>query len=472
MQTDRIINSINKGKWQFLVMLFLLALSVIIERKTNNRLYDENDTRRFQSVLNSKENRIDNILNDLTERKDSFYNREFFTGLLSPYTGLLEREGMGIFIYLEDSLICWSDNSIPISLLLMDVPPGNFIRISNDYYLRKEKKEGKFSVIGLILLKKDYPYENRFLRSGFPEEYRLSKNIFLVGKGGDSDVHSVYDKNGNYIFSLDYSMSRKWNEKERILSIILYSITFILFLAFLKRITKNLIRRYNNYLFLLQVLILLLIFLFFHFYRLPDILFRLNLFSPEKFARSNLLPSLGDLFLLSLIVLFLAYNFYVDVELKSRKLRSSSWLRLALLLVIAVFILFWYRFTFTITKSLILDSTISFQVFKVPEITVHTFIGFLILGFLFLTLILMMDKVLLMLKTIHKKNDALLFIIFLNANAFALLILSVNPVPPEGAVFFLLAGSLLYYQRFRPDPVFRFTAYIAFVHLFASFLVF
>jgi len=472
MSKNRIFEIFSGGKWLFLSMILLIFISILVERETKNRVYSVDDTEKFRKVLISKEEEMDKLLEDVLSEAGSLSFEKLIPVLSVKYSDLLKKKGMGIFVYLEDSLVFWSDNSIPVPALFSDFPAGKALRISNSFFVRKEKISENIIISGLILIKRDYPYENRFLENGFSKDFNLSKDVRLMIDQLEPGINSVYSKEGEFLFSLDYNMAKKWDKIKMITSISMYCLAFIVFLLFIRGCFIQLIKRYGNYLFFILILFLALIFFGFHYYRIPDIIFHLDLFSPERFAQSALLPSLGDLLILSVLFLYAVVFFYSEVEINHEILLRSSWKRFFVLLFSGIVILIWYRFTFSLFKSLILDSTISFQVFKILDISVHTLIGFLILGLNFVSLAMLIDKIFSVMKKIHCRTEALIFIILINANILALLIPSVNKVPLESAIFFFITSLIFFCHKFYTGFHYHLSNYILYVILFSSFTVF
>ncbi len=71
-------------------------------------------------------------------------------------------------------------------------------------------------------------------------------------------------------------------------------------------------------------------------YRIPSVVFDLELFSPDLFARSALLPSLGDLFVLTIIVFFIIHSFYMGFHFRQQDMKRVS-LSSVLLFVVSGF---------------------------------------------------------------------------------------------------------------------------------------
>jgi two-component system nitrogen regulation sensor histidine kinase NtrY len=458
-----------KGRWLFLLMLVFLALSIWLESKSGTRLYNQEDTLKFQVTLQCKQSLMDSLLAKVLISPGQKEN-DFVASLSHDYSDI-SKKGLAVFVYRDDSLIYWSDNNIPVPSIRDNFPVRDLVGIANSYFIKREKKAGNLEVIGLILIKKEYPYENRFLQNSFQEDFKFSPDVNIQPKRSDDGLNAVYNSDGNFLFTLDFNISRKLNPLEKQLSVFMYVFVFILFLFFLKRFIHNAGGRLKNTVFLLSVLLLFGVYYFLHYFRLPEIIFNLELFSPGKFAQSEWFPSLGDLLLLSVICFFTVYNFYKEFMLDLSLVKKSRILLYVLMLLFAFLIIGWFRLTAFLFESLILDSTISFETYKVLNLTIYTFFGFLILALLFTTLTLLVDKILGILKNTQKTREGFYFIIALNLVIFLSLFTAWRIANPESAVFFLLLSFLIYFMRIIRKGDYRFSGFVSFVLLFSVFTV-
>ena len=196
-----------------------------------------------------------------------------------------------------------------------------------------------------------------------------------------------------------------------VICLVFYLLTFFVFLMFLRRFIRNAPHRLHNLLVVLMAPVLYLVYYLLSSSRLPATVFDLDLFSPDLFARSAILPSLGDLFFLTVIAFFIIYNFYMDFQFRLpavKKLNPASVLLFAVAGILAMLL---YLLNIFVFKSIIVDSTISFEAYKVLTLSVYTFIGLLILALQFTTFALVTDKVFSVLQLNRNRRAALVFMI-------------------------------------------------------------
>lgn len=104
-----------------------------------------------------------------------------------------------------------------------------------------------------------------------------------------------------------------------------------------------------------------------------------EIFDPEIYASSFLLPSLGDLIL---HILFILVVFYCFTQIKWKMLLyiPSSGNELFKSIALCLVFIFGTDLVFSIIKSLVVDSNISFHFADLPKINIYSFLGMTVIG--------------------------------------------------------------------------------------------
>ena len=131
-------------------------------------------------------------------------------------------------------------------------------------------------------------------------------------------------------------------------------------------------------------------------YKTPYFIYALSFFEPKIYAGDKLFPLLGDFFINAMLILFFAENFFRIFGLEGliNKLfqKNKRWIYpiiiISVLLASALFKLIIYLFGF-----LIFNSTISFELFKLQEVSVFTVSAYIIFGILSAAFIIFIDKI-------------------------------------------------------------------------------
>jgi two-component system nitrogen regulation sensor histidine kinase NtrY len=290
----------HKKKYiQAIILAIILAILTGLILKQLK--YGQRDVVKFQRVLNNKFKYLDKKYSELKENwRITDYNE-------------LSKNGIILLIYKNDSLISWSDNSISLSNIYRESDYENpFIFISNSYYVVKTFRKNNYTVIGLIFIKSEYPYENEFLQNAFQNDFAVASSAEIITEGARGS-NSVYDWNNQYLFTLIFYDELKYPELTRYLPPFFYLLSFLFILLYLhyyiNTINSRLRRNWS-------IFIAGLAFLIFRIvqtkYEFPAAVYNLELFGPIPFANSRLLPSLGDLLVNTILLTFIIVKFNTD----------------------------------------------------------------------------------------------------------------------------------------------------------------
>ena len=446
----------------FLIFLALLLITMSGNFILDNWHYKEVDHRRLQNEINKKFQRSDRIFQRLQENNWKLD------------TQLPDEKGIIMVAYLHDSLIYWSDNTLSFYHLEdKAVAEKRFDFISNCWYVIKPYVSDSIRAYGLILVKSEYPYENDFLENRFQPDLKLPSSTELLTEAQPGS-YSIHDWEGIYLFSIKYSVNElrfSWLEKLIIPCLIfLVLLTFLLLIhSLLERITKPAVRNTS-------VLILIVFFVALRFiqnrFHFPSNLYELELFGPVPFAKSAWLPSLGDLFINSLLILFVVIEFCTGIKFLGN-LRKGNKAGISPAIVLMIIILTgFYLFTHYILANLILHSTINFEFFKAASLNAYSVIGVLIASMHFAALLLLSNKLLSLCTGICNFNR-LILIFFLISSVIFVIAYLLNYGVDYGShlAFILMFGSLALLQ-YRNIPVGNYSAMAFMVILFSAFSVY
>ncbi|GAG46086.1 unnamed protein product, partial [marine sediment metagenome] len=152
-------------KFRFLVYTILLFTVAIIYEDYFLYSYNyELEVKKFQETIQKKEEQLDEFLKELELKFAGNNNRELFKQNSELLNGFLNEREYVVLIYQNDSLKFWSDNTIPVSNLYSEsFLYDRVIYLKNGWFLSLTKKFEDKIIVGLILIKNSYPYENKFL---------------------------------------------------------------------------------------------------------------------------------------------------------------------------------------------------------------------------------------------------------------------------------------------------------------------
>lgn len=372
------MNSPKRGKNTVLILFFISMLllgSVLLINyfmKQNQRMDVYRST--IEKTLHKKEKVADRILNELiknSEKSPKIYFSE------NRFEQFFEEQGLAIIIYEKDTLKYWSTN-IPFIAFVKNLNyfKDKIEKLDNGWYEIRSKRVKNIEYYVLILIKCDYQENNEYLKNKFEKAFLVPDEINIVKEG----INTICSYNKDYLFSISLTMIVKMPAQITSLLVLLYIISYIFFLSFLRVLYEWIRPQFPYpYLFIPFFLVdVLLIRWGVGYFRFPACVFNSDIFSPTLFASSNFLPSLGDALLhiitLLVIVLFIKRNYLYILKSKNKAVSS------AIILSFIAVISFLYVGIIELIKKLVIDSSFSLDFNNIFNLDVYSFIGLIIIA--------------------------------------------------------------------------------------------
>ena len=366
---------------RFLFFLFFLAAAILTSWLGLRSAQPQQAAKRFQKVIQAQEHKANDIVNIISD--SGFVSSSLFGSTIEEN---LSECGFHMFVYYRDVLAYWSDNQVPVSPdFLMDIHGDSLIKTGNSWNLFKYYEIQGKKVIILIPVKRQYNYENQYLSNDYESCYQIDKETKLVFNR-DAGV-PIFGENGNYLVSLLFSGHLYIGSHWITFLVVFYLLALVFLILFLLELYRN----YNilNSLMLIKILLftldVIIIRLLLGYFRFPALLFSSAIFDPALFAHSSWLPSLGDMLINAVLLILISYAWYRDLHF-SREKRSISkpW---QLLTAIALFTanLFVLYYTYVLISSLVINSTLSFDLTSLLGLNFFSIVGFFIIALLLLS---------------------------------------------------------------------------------------
>jgi two-component system nitrogen regulation sensor histidine kinase NtrY len=389
-------------------LILFLSLAILFEQKIRFQPNENEEFVHVQNVLKTKTEKVDRILSYIESKLDSVALQDLLFDQQVMSNNLYESEGIVLLGYSGDSLVFWTDNSIPVENYFVNNQLYNDVaKLKNGWFVIRHNYIDDYELFGLILIKHEYSYQNEFVKSDFFYEYEIDVPVSIsVDKSSD---YAINDHENNFLFSFNIKSNLVYNKSNVLISSILYFISIILLFFGLKSLISRLKSRglKNIGIFVLALFLVLLRYLMLEFH-FPQVFRQMELFQPQHFAISLFVPSLGDLLLHTIFVFFLFSVFYTEfkIDLSGKKVLNYAVSALLISLSFAFFVAIYYFF-----ESLILHSSISFNVYQFFDLSIYSLIGFVIIVLLLVSFFLFIDRVFVFLNNhIKIKNFIFLFI--------------------------------------------------------------
>ena len=358
---------------------------------------------RFEHTLWKKEKLITNEIQLLSAYVDGWDKSLKLKNSTELYS-LATNEDLYIYIFRDDTLVFWSTNNVPIEVIKhKPVANHRFQKLQNGWYETLSSRIGNYEIAGLVLIKHEYLYENKHLQNVFQDDFPNGKSIRIAS---DSDINTQIIRTADGIPL--FSISCKSNPDEFNIKLFIVNVINIIAILLILVFLKNSILRFDNkrnrilsVLFFCAILISLRVFLL--IFNLPASFYELEIFNPEHFAASAISPSIGDLFINILLILYCVYLLKNNIpaeRLYSPKASLRFLVNSSLLCLI-------YGFALLIEsqiRGLVEDSNISFDVNNLFNLNLYSYTGIVITCMLFFTIFFIVDK---SVEIIKKINDRL-----------------------------------------------------------------
>lgn len=217
--TDVKLPSFWRFSYLFWIALILVLFGWLFQKIENHRQTGTIPVERMEETLHVSLGELERLLHLLVTAPDS-----------ADFEEILDRDEFAFYLFNQDSLVFWSDNTLflPLELRPDFFTPG-FAAFRNLYGICSRAEENPFTAVGVFKLQYRYPFENEYLR-----------NVFYPGQDEMTSIRISGDQQGTAVCGLDgeplFKVFRQDTTAHRIfwyLSLIAYSLGFLFFLIFL-----------------------------------------------------------------------------------------------------------------------------------------------------------------------------------------------------------------------------------------------
>ncbi|WP_372950094.1 ATP-binding protein [Mariniphaga sp.] len=429
------------NKYSFLIFaLCFFAAAAIIENGLLRQHPETHLIEDFQKQLHQHEKELKLRLNDIAAlaQQENFDGN--FTGSLHLSSRLLEESGYGFLVYQSENLVYWSDRSLAFYDKISDfAEKEKLIQLPNGFYLAHYKQINEFDIIGLHLIKYKYQYENKYLKNRFLKDYKLPDEFEIEVNKSDA-LYAVHNSEGDYLFNIKPQGMYLCTTRQLYLPGILYFFGLLVLLIYFRREFLESRASFSFKLFGLAIALFLVYWLHLIFH-IPKVFFLLRFFSPSVFALNSWLPSLGDFFLLALFFLFWLFHFGKHLSLD--ELQKDSFMpRKAIAFLLLLFSGSTYLLIHFYTRELIFNSTISFSLNRIIEITPQSVLAIFSVGMMLLAVFILTIKIIDNIRNDFRLGHLMLAALLVATFLAVIQFITIQKVSVEALVLFIAATIL------------------------------
>ena len=159
----------RKSLFYFLLSLFFIFTSIIYEFSLSKKFSAEKIALSFQEEFYACDNFLISALDSLSAQDYISNNLESDSFIK---ISLNSRPGYFFFKYYHDTLVYWSDNSVPLSKIFDNTNSNaQVLSLPNGIFYYRDHLVGENRISALFLIKRIYPYQNIYLENRFHQDF-------------------------------------------------------------------------------------------------------------------------------------------------------------------------------------------------------------------------------------------------------------------------------------------------------------
>lgn len=378
--------NIRKYLLLFIAVAFLLA-GFLTEKSVLNPGQAKQTTQKFERKLRVRQTLLEQNLEKIVKKITSDQFDGDYQSAFHHLSSLFEKEGLGFLIADNQNLLFWSSNRFSFErVYLQQATTEKVLFLPNGVYLCSAKKVNNLEIIGLVLLKENYTIQNEYVTNRFVSDFNVPDS-YRIQSGKSADGFPVHGIDGEYLFTLIPSGNILCEKSQLYLPGFLFALGLLFLLLFFRSFIKNFYRQEPL---LLKILVLGLILFGIYWlhilFRFPRTCYVFDLFGPSLYACSFMLPSLGDMLLLTIFIFFCSLQLAREFSF-SKKTKNKG--ILPAFLLVGLF----YIIVNVLIQSLVRNSSFSFYLNRIDDINLYSVLGYLIIALLLLSVSLINLKI-------------------------------------------------------------------------------
>lgn len=341
------------------IFLLLLTTTSYLIIGNSSRESDEYVAKKMQEQIQYDEALLDAIFVDLQEYL-LVNGKETYERKSLEYQ-MKYKDRFAFVLYENNQLELWTDNHIPFPENLEEVTDSPLQKFGSYQLLIRKKEFHDFTLIASHLVKLQYPWQNEYLINHIAEYFNTPGDLNI----GPLDGIPVHSSNGEVLFYIQSNSTPSSNSLN-----LLPFILFILSFYFLGIILQESLKWFEDHKPRLGLVIYILS--MFSWYGLhllleaPEHIFHSKLFSPGLYAYFGVYNSLGNLFFISLLIIFIVIYYFKLIP----KRKQSVWF---IYLYASIIVLLFYGLIFLVT-SLVFDSQVLLNLYQLAALNVYSYL--------------------------------------------------------------------------------------------------
>jgi signal transduction histidine kinase len=329
------------------------------------------DVKHFQNIFQEKVNFLEAAIEDFGNAVN--YGDE--RSIIWNNTLQFNNQGHEYFVYHKDSLLYWTSSHVSLQKSHYQATKREIVLLENGWYYKAVRHAGDYSIIGLFLIKSEFPYENDNLVNDFSKDFDFA---YLAKIDNIPDDLNIKYSDGELAFSVSEIHAK--NPK-----FILELLIFLFFMLGIVEISKGMWTVFKSYPWpgkafqiCIGILGVLGLRALLYYVNWKQFFSNFDMLNPNIFASSSWAPTPADLIINMLVLLLLARALIGLVNLVFKSSQPNTfWSKLIFLMTLILFYLASHYTTYYITE-IILNSDVPLDFYNFMSLSPISFLFLLI----------------------------------------------------------------------------------------------
>lgn len=455
-----------------IVFAALLLLAIGTEHFVLSGGITRHDIRQFNNTLHSKQTELLELAKQTKDKLNLTKTNGRPVAVLEQFNEWgrsLENKDMALLVTLKGEPIVWSSNSFGFAPEIASAQTG-LVQLPNGWYLVDRLDAAPYVIHMLLLIKSEYKIENGYLRNAYASDFHLP-NSFKIQFYKSTGTYDINDRAGQYLFSVKPSVSEPCIYSDLYYPSVLFLLALVALLILLYKLNSNYLIRHSRSKLVALWILLSGIYIAVTRFEFPGSVFMLDLFSPKYFAYSNYWSSLGSFLLFSGFLFFWALCFNRTFNMPEKIKQNPLLRRLSMLLWILVAAALFAGIEWLIS-IVVLNSSLSFALYRVGQINAFSLLGFFAFAFLFLAFILVTMRIVRIFRKHTTPFEMPVIILFVSALLGAFSALRGHDAPIQIGIFFGILMSIGLFNRNKKAVGRQILILVAYVSVFSLFTLY
>jgi len=375
------------------LVIFILGLAIVLlADNVSTLLIPKTDkieqAEDFAKTLDAKTENAVRLIKDLEENIKEYGPKRLQALRASEFKKLLREESIALFVFRNDDLILWTDNTVsPESVRRVATLGTEIHHFENGWYRLVYFTDGVDEYIATIIIAKTFPYKNEYLTEGFTADFKQENIEGIHLTGGTGMVKLKADHQNFYLsFSEEETQSNKKALYFALTALLGGSLVLLAVLLMYRSFSKGR-EKYISF----PLLVAAIIGLRYASLRAdwPSITAGLDAFDPVLYASSFISPTFID-YLINVVLLFIL-SFFARRGMAAAKKGSGEFKFLVAYSLGAALLFLLAAWINQMAKELVLNSSIPFEINNLNQLTLSSLIGVISVGVLYFSALLVAD---------------------------------------------------------------------------------